>query len=87
MQNDFIHIGNSYYLAAQHIRSIVNPNTASVKRILKIMRENHAVTDATRGQKTRSVIFTAGPHAYRSSLAVEDISGLLLISKEKKWEE
>ena len=87
MQNNFIHIGNSYYLAAQHIQSIVNPNTASVKRILKIMREDHAVTNATRGQKTRSVIFTTGPHAYRSCLAVEDISGLFLLSKEKEWEE
>ena len=68
MQNWLIHIGNSYYLVAQHIESIVNPNTAFVKHILKIMREDYAVTNATCGQKPRSVIFATSPYAYRFCL-------------------
>jgi len=87
MQNDLIDIGGSCYVVADCIKHIANPNTASVKRILKFLRERHAVTSATRGQKTRSIIFIEGPHAYRSSLTVEEIEGLRVIAREKKWGE
>ena len=76
MNNKTIDIGGSCYVEANRISVICPADIAFSKRNIKFLQQ-FEVTDATCGQKTRSVIFTQESHAYKSSLTPETIAGLI----------
>lgn len=73
MVKEFVHIGNGYLVAGQHIRSIDPVTSAPTKREIQAYREAKQLTDATNGRRTRSLVTTTCGHAYLSIWTPETI--------------
>ena len=73
MTKTFIHIGNGYRVAKQHLRSIDPTGSEPTRREIQEFRKNNRLTDATKGRKARSLVTTTCGHAYLSMLTVETI--------------
>jgi len=56
LKNELLKIGYSNYVPVNKIMSIISPDSAPVKRIIKIGKKDGNVIDATHGRKTKSVI-------------------------------
>ena len=70
----FINIGYGNMVAGDKVISIVNPDSAPIKRLIQDAREEGRIVDATQGRKTRAVIFTNSKYIILSSLQPETIS-------------
>ena len=68
-----INIGFGSTVNANRIVSIVNPESAPVKRIVQDAKDNKMAVDATSGRRTRAVIITDSGHVILSSLQPETI--------------
>lgn len=73
MNKQFINIGFGSVVSANKIISIVNPESAPIKRMIQNARENEKLIDATFGRKTRAVIITDSGHVVLSGIQVETI--------------
>lgn len=62
-----LNIGYSNYVNFDRIISILNPDSAPVKRLIKEKREEGMLLDATYGRKTRSVLVMDSNHVILSS--------------------
>ena len=56
MKNELLKIGYSNYVPVNKIMSIISPDSAPVRRLVKIAKKDGNVIDATHGRKTKSVI-------------------------------
>lgn len=74
MNEKFINIGYGNMVAIDKIISIVNPESAPIKRIVQESKEAGRIVDATCGRKTRAVIFTSANYIILSSLQPETLS-------------
>lgn len=74
MAINLINIGFNNMVVAQRIVVLVSPDSAPIKRLEKIARENGSLINATCGRKTRSVIITDNNHVILSALQPETIS-------------
>ena len=71
MNLGFINIGYGNIVATDKIISIVNPESAPIKRLINDAREREYLIDATHGRKTRGVIVTNSNHVILSALQPE----------------
>ncbi|NLI89583.1 MAG: DUF370 domain-containing protein [Epulopiscium sp.] len=71
MSLGFINIGYGNIVATDKIISIVNPESAPIKRLINDAREREYLIDATHGRKTRGVIVTNSNHVILSALQPE----------------
>ena len=74
MAMDLINIGFNNMVVAQRIVVLVSPDSAPIRRLEKIARENGSLVNATCGRKTRSVIITDNNHVILSALQPETIA-------------
>ncbi|MDY0396322.1 extracellular matrix/biofilm regulator RemA [Virgibacillus halophilus] len=77
-----INIGFGNVVSANRIISIVSPESAPVKRIITVARENNKLVDATYGRRTRAVIITDSDHVVLSAVQPETV-GQRLVSHDE----
>lgn len=73
MNKQFINIGFGSVVMVDKVISIINPESAPIKRMIQNAKEHDKLIDATFGRKTRSVIFTTTGHIILSGIQVETI--------------
>ena len=73
MEIRMIHIGYGSYVSGQRVVSVVNPESAPVKRMIQEAREERRLVDATFGKKTRSVMITDSDHLILSALTPDSL--------------
>jgi hypothetical protein len=68
-----INIGFGNVVSANRIISIVSPESAPVKRVISVARDNNKLVDATYGRRTRAVIITDSDHVILSAVQPETV--------------
>jgi hypothetical protein len=81
-----INIGFGNVVSANRIISIVSPESAPIKRIITVARDNNKLVDATYGRRTRAVIITDSDHVILSAVQPETV-GSRVMSHEEDTEE
>ncbi len=77
-----INIGFGNVVSANRIISIVSPESAPIKRIITVARDNNKLVDATYGRRTRAVIITDSDHVVLSAVQPETV-GQRVISNDE----
>ena len=70
-----INIGFGSMLAASRILSVLDPDSAPIKRLVQESRDRGMLIDASYGRKTKSVILMDTDHVILSALTPEAITG------------
>lgn len=70
-----INIGFGNVVNTDKIVSVLNPDSAPIKRIIQNAKDSGASIDATQGRRTRSVIVTEDEYIILSALQPETIAG------------
>lgn len=71
---NLINIGFGNLVNADRIISIVSPESAPVKRIVQVAKNNGSLIDATQGRKTMSVIITDSDNVILSYLDLKQMA-------------
>lgn len=82
MNMNFINIGYGNIVSANKIVSIVNPESAPIKRLISEAREKGVLIDATHGRKTRGVIVTDSNHVILSAVQPETVVHRLVYKQQ-----
>ncbi|CEI84354.1 DUF370 domain-containing protein [Oceanobacillus sp. FSL W8-0428] len=82
MNLSLINIGFGNVVSANRIISIVSPESAPVKRIITVARDNNKLVDATYGRRTRAVIITDSDHVVLSAVQPETVGQRLVTNDE-----
>jgi len=67
----FINIGNGSVVAVERIISILQPESAPIKRLVQDARDKGFLIDATYGKKTRVIFVMDSEHVVLSAVNVE----------------
>ncbi len=70
----YINIGFGNIVISSRIVSVISPESAPVKRIIKDAEERSKLINATFGRRTRAVIITDSDHIILSALQPETLS-------------
>ncbi len=84
MNRKLINIGFGSFVMIDKIISIVNPDSAPIKRLVQNARENDRLIDATYGRKTRAVIIISTGQIILSGIQVETIAGRMENNEERE---
>ncbi len=68
-----VNIGFGNAVNASRVLSVVNPESAPVKRLVQEAKDQKLLIDATQGRRTRAVIITDSNHVILSYLQTEKI--------------
>ena len=82
MNMNFINIGYGNIVSIDKIVSIVNPESAPIKRMILEAREKGVLIDATHGRKTRGVIVTESNHVILSAVQPETVVHRLVYKEQ-----
>ncbi|HLR72993.1 MAG TPA: DUF370 domain-containing protein [Pseudogracilibacillus sp.] len=82
MALQLINIGFGNVVSANRIVSIVSPESAPIKRIVQIARDNNCLIDATYGRRTRAVIITDSSYIVLSAVQPETV-GQRMINQDE----
>ena len=82
MNMNFINIGYGNIVSTDKIVSIVNPESAPIKRMISEAREKGVLIDATHGRKTRGVIITNSNHVILSAVQPETMVHRLVYKEQ-----
>ncbi|HIV74379.1 MULTISPECIES: extracellular matrix/biofilm regulator RemA [unclassified Pseudogracilibacillus] len=82
MALQLINIGFGNVVSANRIISIVSPESAPIKRIVQVARENNNLIDATYGRRTRAVIITDSSYVILSAVQPETVGQRVLTQDE-----
>lgn len=77
-----INIGFGNVISANRVISIVSPESAPIKRIITVARDNDKLIDATYGRRTRAVIITDSDHVVLSAVQPETVGQRLMSHDE-----
>ena len=80
-----INIGFGNIISARRLVAIVSPESAPIKRIIQVCKENGTLIDATHGRRTRAVIITDCDQVILTYLQAETVANRL--DEEKDYEE
>lgn len=70
-----INIGFGNMVSSSRVVAIVAPDSAPIKRMIQLARDNGTLIDATYGRKTRAVIVMDSDHVVLSAFAPETVAG------------
>ena len=79
-----INIGFGSLLAAERILTVLDPESAPIKRVCQEAKERGMLIDASYGRKTKSVILMDTDHVVLSALTTEQFLERFEQTKEKK---
>lgn len=86
MSLKLINIGFGNVVSANRVISIVSPESAPIKRIISVARENNKLVDATYGRRTRAVIITDSDHVILSAVQPETVGQRVISNDELSYE-
>lgn len=69
-----INIGFGNIVSANRIIAIVSPESAPIKRIIQVAKDNGMLIDATYGRRTRAVVVTDSEHVILSAVQPETVA-------------
>ncbi|MGN1194993.1 MAG: DUF370 domain-containing protein [Acutalibacteraceae bacterium] len=72
-----VNIGFGNMINASRLVSIVNPDSAPIKRLIQECKEKGNLIDATQGRRTRAVIIMDSDHVVLSYLQSETVANRL----------
>ena len=72
-----INIGFGNIVSANRIIAIVSPESAPIKRIVQVAKDEGMAVDATYGRRTRAVIIMDSGHVVLSAVQPETVAGRL----------
>ena len=78
-----VNIGFGNMINASRVISIVSPESAPIKRVIREAEDKRMLVNATYGRRTRAVIIMDSGHVVMSSLQPETVANRL---KEKEEE-
>lgn len=70
-----VNIGFGNMVSSGKIVAIVSPDSAPIKRIIQIAKDDSMLIDATYGRRTRAVIIMDSDHVVLSAIQPETIAG------------
>ncbi|SHI94486.1 DUF370 domain-containing protein [Parasporobacterium paucivorans] len=70
-----INIGYGNVVNSGKVVSVLNPDSAPIKRLIQSAKDNGNAVDATQGRRTRSVIIADGNYVILSALMPDTIAG------------
>ena len=71
-----INIGFGSMIAAGRVLSVLEPESAPIKRVVQEAKERGMLIDASYGRKTRSVILMDTDHIILSAMTPQALAGL-----------
>ena len=74
-------------IAAGRVLSILDPDSAPIKRVVQEARERGMLIDASYGRKTKAVILMDTDHVILSAMTPETLSGRMDQTQEHSEEE
>ncbi|MBO8155296.1 hypothetical protein EDD68_101182 [Melghiribacillus thermohalophilus] len=86
MSLKLINIGFGNVVSANRVISIVSPESAPIKRIISVARENNKLVDATYGRRTRAVIITDSDHVILSAVQPETVGQRVISNDDLSYE-
>lgn len=72
-----INIGFGNMVSANRLVAIVSPESAPIKRIIQVAKDNGSLIDATYGRRTRAVLITDSDHVILSAVQPETVANRL----------
>lgn len=87
IQMKLINIGFGNMVSSGRIISIVSPESAPIKRMIREGEDKGILINATYGRRTRAVIITDSGHIVLSALQPETIAGRIEAIEETNNEE
>ncbi len=72
--NDLVNIGFGNYMNSNRVITILNPDSAPIKRLKEEAKAEKKLIDATYGRRTRAIIITDSNHVILSSIQPETIA-------------
>jgi hypothetical protein len=86
MQSTLLNIGFGNVVIASRVVAIITANSAPIKRLKDLARDDKRLIDATQGRRTRSIIVTDSNHVVLSAIQAETIAQRLEGKEEAKKE-
>ncbi|GAA4063225.1 MAG TPA: DUF370 domain-containing protein [Bacilli bacterium] len=86
MNLKLINVGFGNVVSASRIITIVSPESAPIKRIISVARDNNKLIDATYGRRTRAVILTDSDHIILSAVQPETVGQRVLTYEEELYD-
>jgi extracellular matrix regulatory protein A len=83
MRAELLHIGFGGVIAANKILVIVAPDSAPVKRMIRVASDQGLIIDMTHGRKTKAAIVLDSGHVVLAALQPETIVGRLRQQRER----
>jgi hypothetical protein len=70
-----VNVGFGNMVNTNRIITVVNPETAPIKRLVQDAKDSGRAIDVTCGRRTRSVIVTDSDHVILSAIQCETVAG------------
>lgn len=84
MNFDLLNIGFGNLVVGSKVMAILSPESAPIKRLVQVAREENKLIDATFGRKTRAVLAMDNQSIILSALQPETISHRLVHAGDEK---
>jgi len=81
-----LNVGFGNVVIASRVVAIITANSAPIKRLKDLARDDKRLIDATQGRRTRSIIVTDSNHVVLSAIQAETIAQRLEGKEEAKKE-
>ena len=82
-----INVGFGNMISANRLVSIVSPESAPIKRVIREAEDKRMLINATYGRRTRAVIIMDSGHVVLSSLQPETVANRLNETEEMSGEQ
>jgi regulator of extracellular matrix RemA (YlzA/DUF370 family) len=87
VESGFLNIGFSSYISVTKIIGIVSPDSAPIRRMIRLAKEQGRLVDATFGRRTRAAILTEGGFIVLSAVLPDTLVSRLEEEVEETEEE
>jgi extracellular matrix regulatory protein A len=84
LKNELLKVGFSNYVCMDKITVIVNPDSAPVRRIVRIAKKEGKVIDVTQGRKTKSILVLQNGQMVLSAVNTDKLAERMEISPAEK---
>ncbi|MDT2045736.1 hypothetical protein CHN50_05390 [Priestia aryabhattai] len=82
MSGKLVNVGFGNFISSNRIISVVQPESAPIKRIVQEAKDRGSLIDATQGRKTRAVIVMDSNHIILAPVQPETVAQRLVNKEE-----
>lgn len=86
MKRIMMNIGFGNYVNLERVLSVMDPDSAPMKRLREEAKQSKKLVNATYGRRTRSIIITDSNHIILSALQPETVINRLSVNKNREDE-